>query len=182
MKTMFLSALHKSSGKTMLTVGLSRALTVRGSTVQPFKKGPDYIDPMWLSCAAGRACCNLDFHTMSHKVIETTFSEFTSGAGFALIEGNKGLFDGVSLEGHDSNAALANLLGAPVVVVVDTRGMTRGIAPVLQGYQAFDKELVLTVLVNTPAPLTFGKARRVTSSSFLQNCVGTVTKLAIGKS
>ena len=161
MKTMFLSALHKSSGKTMLTVGLSRALTVRGSTVQPFKKGPDYIDPMWLSCAAGRACCNLDFHTMSHKVIETTFSEFTSGAGFALIEGNKGLFDGVSLEGHDSNAALANLLGAPVVVVVDTRGMTRGIAPVLQGYQAFDKELVIAgvILNQVGGPRHEGKLR-----------------------
>lgn len=147
MKTSFLSALHKSSGKTMLTVGLSRALTVRGSIVQPFKKGPDYIDPMWLSHAAGRDCCNLDFNTMSHKVIGSTFAEFTSGADFAIVEGNKGLFDGVNVDGRDSNAALAKLLATPVVVIVDTRGMTRGVAPVLLGYQAFDKELVIAGVI-----------------------------------
>ena len=147
MNTLFLSALHKSSGKTTLTVGLTRALAARGCPVQPFKKGPDYIDPMWLSRAAGRPCGNLDFHTMSDDAITATFKEFTGGADFALVEGNKGLFDGVDLEGRDSNAALAKLLGAPIVVVVDTRGMTRGIAPVLLGYQAFDEDLTIAGVI-----------------------------------
>jgi cobyrinic acid a,c-diamide synthase len=147
MKTVFLSALHKSSGKTLLSVGLSRALTLRGQTVQPFKKGPDYIDPMWLGRSARRACFNLDFHTMSKEVISSTFTKIADGADFALVEGNKGLFDGVDLEGNDSNAALAKLLGTPVVVVVDTRGMTRGVAPILLGYQAFDKQLLIAGVI-----------------------------------
>ncbi len=161
MNTLFLSALHKSSGKTTLTVGLTRALAAQGSTVQPFKKGPDYIDPMWLSRAAGRPCCNLDFHTMSHDAIAATFMEYSDGADFALVEGNKGLFDGVDLEGHDSNAALAKLLGAPIVVVVDTRGMTRGIAPVLLGYQAFDEDLEIAgvILNQVGGPRHEGKLR-----------------------
>ena len=161
MNTLFLSALHKSSGKTTLTVGLTRALAERGTTVQTFKKGPDYIDPMWLSRAAGRPCCNLDFHTMSHDVIAATFQKFSGGADFALVEGNKGLFDGVDLEGRDSNAALAKLLGAPIVVVVDTRGMTRGIAPVILGYQAFDPDLQIAgvILNQVGGPRHEGKLR-----------------------
>ena len=147
MKSVFLSALHKSSGKTLVTIGLSRALIDRGYKVQPFKKGPDYIDPMWLSRSAKRACYNLDFHTMNKKLISSTFNEISFGVDFALIEGNKGLFDGVDLQGNDSNAALAKLLGTPVVVVVDTRGMTRGVAPVLLGYQAFDKNLLIAGVI-----------------------------------
>ena len=84
MKTVFLSALHKSSGKTLLAVGLSRALTDRGHTIQPFKKGPDYIDPMWLSRSAKRVCYNLDFHTMNKKLISSTFKEIAVGADFAV--------------------------------------------------------------------------------------------------
>lgn len=147
MKSVFLSALHKSSGKTSVTIGLSRALTDRGDTIQPFKKGPDYIDSMWLGRSAKRACFNLDFHTMNEKLISSTFKEISVGANFALVEGNKGLFDGVDLQGKDSNAALAKLLGTPVVVVVDTRGMTRGVAPVLLGYQAFDKNLQIAGVI-----------------------------------
>ncbi len=134
---LFLSALNKSSGKTTVAVGLAAALAERGTVVQPFKKGPDYIDPMWLSRAAGRPCFNLDFHTMSADEIAALTADYGADADLALIEGNKGLFDGVDIEGRDSNAALAELLGAPVVLVIDTRGMTRGIAPVLLGYQAF---------------------------------------------
>ncbi|MDA1090158.1 MAG: cobyrinate a,c-diamide synthase [Proteobacteria bacterium] len=147
MKSLFLSALHKSSGKTTVALGLAAALKARGTLVQPFKKGPDYIDPMWLGRAAGRDCRNLDFHTMSPDEIVATFAAQAKGADLALIEGNKGLYDGLNVDGRDSNAALADLLGAPIVLVIDSRGMTRGIAPVLLGYQSFGPELNIAGLI-----------------------------------
>jgi len=138
MPRLFVSAAHKSSGKTTVSVGIAAALRARGVVVQPFKKGPDYIDPMWLAAAAGRSCRNLDFHTMALEEIRAEFVQRSEGADLALVEGNKGLHDGVSVDGADSNAALAKLLVAPVVLVVDTRGITRGIAPLLHGYREFD--------------------------------------------
>ena len=137
----YIAAAHKSSGKTSVSVGLASALAKRGLAVQPFKKGPDYIDPLWLRRAAGRACYNLDFFTMSHAEILATFSGRAAAADISLIEGNKGLFDGLDVEGMDSNAALAKLLLAPVVLVIDTTGMTRGIAPLIRGYLDFDRDV-----------------------------------------
>ncbi len=116
-------------------------MTKRGMQVQPFKKGPDYIDPMWLGRAAGGTCYNLDFFTQSHEEIHATFATQSSGADISLIEGNKGLFDGLDVEGTDSNAALATMLSTPVVLVIDTSGMTRGIAPLISGYLNFDQSV-----------------------------------------
>ncbi len=138
MGRLFVSALHKSSGKTMISVGLAAALRARGLGVQTFKKGPDYIDPMWLAHASGRACYNLDFNTQEPGEIVDLAARAAQGADVALIEGNKGLHDGVATDGRDSSAALARLVQAPVVLVVDTLGMTRGVAPMLMGYRAFD--------------------------------------------
>ena len=140
MARLFLSATHKSSGKTTLTIGIAAALAEQGMRVQTFKKGPDYIDPMWHGRASGRSCYNLDFNTQSEAEILDTVARRGASAGFCLIEGNKGLHDGVDPEGSDSSAALAKLLKAPVVLVVDVLGMTRGIAPLLLGYSAFDRE------------------------------------------
>ncbi|MBF0304418.1 MAG: cobyrinate a,c-diamide synthase [Alphaproteobacteria bacterium] len=140
---LFISAAHKSSGKTTLTIGLAAALAARGLDVRCFKKGPDYIDPLWHAAAAGRPCRNLDFHTQPPADIRALFARVGAGADVALIEGNKGLYDGVDLEGSDCSAALARLVDAPVVLVVDCAGMTRGIAPLLAGYRAFDPELRL---------------------------------------
>jgi cobyrinic acid a,c-diamide synthase len=138
MAHLFISAGHKSSGKTTLSIGLAAALKAAGGTVQTFKKGPDYIDPLWLAAASGRDCLNLDYFTMTEKEIIATFARHAHGADISIIEGNKGLYDGLDLDGANSNAALATLLGAPVVLVLDARGMTRGIAPLILGYQAFD--------------------------------------------
>ena len=140
MARVLLSAAHKSSGKTTLSIGLAAALAARGLVVQTFKKGPDYIDPMWLAHASGRPCYNLDFNTHTTGEIRECAAARERLADFALIESNKGLHDGVDLEGRDSSAALAKLLAAPVILVIDTLGMTRGIAPLVMGYQAFDRE------------------------------------------
>lgn len=144
-----ISAAHKSSGKTTLSIGLCAALAARGLRVQPFKKGPDYIDPLWLSEAAGRGCHNLDFYTQSHAEIRRVVGQHAASADVCVYEGNKGLFDGMDVEGSNSNAALAHLLGAPVVLVLNTQGMTRGVAPLLLGYQAFDPALnIAGVILN----------------------------------
>ncbi|HWR78048.1 MAG TPA: cobyrinate a,c-diamide synthase [Thiobacillus sp.] len=149
MPRVFISAAHKSSGKTTLTLGLCAALHARGHAVQPFKKGPDYIDPLWLGMAAQRPCYNLDFHMMQRDEIEQQFARAAVNARLSLIEGNKGLYDGLDLDGSNSNAALAKLLGAPVVLVIDARGMTRGVAPLILGYQAFDPEIrIAGVILN----------------------------------
>jgi len=143
------SAAHKSSGKTTVCIGLCAALRARGEVVQPFKKGPDYIDPMWLGLAAGRPCHNLDLYLSGAEEIRAEFAQRMHGASLGLVEGNKGLYDGLDLEGSNSNAALATLIGAPVVLVIDARGMTRGIAPLILGYQAFDKNVrIAGVILN----------------------------------
>ncbi|OQW92453.1 MAG: cobyrinic acid a,c-diamide synthase [Beggiatoa sp. IS2] len=152
MPRLLISAAHKSSGKTTLTLGLCAALVARGLTVQPFKKGPDYIDPLWLSQAAHRPCHNLDFYTMSAAEIVANVMRFTKETDLAIIEGNHGLHDGLDVAGSDSTAALAKLLKTPVILILDTQGVTRGIAPLLLGYQIFDKELTIAgVILNQVA-------------------------------
>ncbi|MEK7206258.1 MAG: cobyrinic acid a,c-diamide synthase, partial [Pseudomonadota bacterium] len=84
MNRLLISAAHKSSGKTTLTIGLCAALRARGLSVQPFKKGPDFIDPMWLSAAAGRDCHNLDFYLMGREEIQDTFIARAQGADISL--------------------------------------------------------------------------------------------------
>ena len=143
----YISAAHKSSGKTTLTIGLARALRASGYTVQPYKKGPDYIDPLWLTKAAGRPCYNLDYHTMGGSEITALYEDAARGSDVRLVEGNKGLYDGVALDGSDSNAALAHQLQTPVVLVIDCRGVTRGVAPLVLGYRHFDPSLSIAGIV-----------------------------------
>ena len=152
MPSIYISAAHKSSGKTTLSIGLARSFSDSGLIVQPFKKGPDYIDPLWLTSATGRSCYNLDFYTQTHDEIQDLYARHMAGSQLGLIEGNLGLFDGLDVEGSNSNAALAALLNVPVVLVINTKGMTRGIAPLLLGYQAFDNNIdIAGVILNQVA-------------------------------
>jgi cobyrinic acid a,c-diamide synthase len=162
MAHLFVSAAHRSSGKTTVSVGLAAALRARGLRVQPFKKGPDYIDPMWLKRASGRPCYNLDFNTQTETEIGALFGRHIKEADIALIEGNKGLHDGVDLEGSDSSAALAKLLRAPVVLVVDAMGITRGVASLVLGCQVFDREVTIAgvILNRVGSARQEGKLRR----------------------
>ena len=163
MPHLLISAAHKSSGKTTVSIGICAELKRRGIAVQPFKKGPDYIDPLWLSQAAGRPCYNLDFYTQSLDEIRTLFAARLRQAELGLIEGNKGLHDGLDLDGSTSNAALAALLGTPVVLVIDAQGMTRGVAPLVLGFQAFPPQVrIAGVILNKVAgPRHEGKLRQV---------------------
>ncbi len=146
---LLISAAHKSSGKTVISLGLSAALHQQGMHVQTFKKGPDYIDPLWLAEASHRKCYNLDFWTQTDTEITSLFNQHATPAEISIIEGNKGLHDGLATDGSNSNAALAKLLSAPVIVVLDTRGTIRGVAPLLLGYQQFDSEVnIAGVILN----------------------------------
>lgn len=144
---LLIAAAHKSSGKTTVSTGLAAALVQRGLTVQAYKKGPDYIDPMWLTAASGRPCRNLDPYLQSASEVRRLFRRAAQGADLALVEGNKGLHDGVALDGSNSSAALAKTLALPVVLVLDARGMTRGIAPLLLGQLAFDREIEIAGVI-----------------------------------
>lgn len=141
MSSFYISAAHKSSGKTTLSIGIAAAIRQRGLNIQTFKKGPDYIDPIWLGQASGLPCYNLDFFTSSHNFILNQFNQYKACKDVVLVEGNMGLFDGMAVDGSDSNAAMAKLLRIPVVLVIDTQGTSRGIAPLLTGYQSFDENI-----------------------------------------
>ena len=163
MSYILISATRKSSGKTTIAVGLAAALAKTGLQIQTFKKGPDYIDPMWLSHATARPCRNLDYYTMSQKEILKSFSYYAHRADFSLIEGNKGLFDGLNLDGSNSNAALARLLNAPIILVIETSGMTRGIAPLILGYINFDPSInIAGVILNKVGGARHEKKLRAT--------------------
>ena len=154
MNSLFLSAAHKSSGKTTLSIGLCAAFAERGVALQPFKKGPDYIDPIWLGMAAGKPCYNLDFYIAGRQETIDDYCHRGQGAELCLVEGNKGLHDGLDLDGSNSNAALAKAIGSPVIMVVDARGTMRGIAPLLIGYQVFDQAVNIAGVI---ANMTGGK-------------------------
>jgi len=126
------------SGKTTVSVAIGKALHSRGIRVQPFKKGPDYIDPSWLAAACGSPCYNLDAHLMGEETVKRSFAERAGGADIALVEGAMGLFDAPGEGTEGSVAALARTLEAPVILVVNASRMTRSVAAMVGGYQHFE--------------------------------------------
>jgi cobyrinic acid a,c-diamide synthase len=138
-----LTALRGGSGKTTMTLGLLAAWRQRGRDITPFKKGPDYIDPAWHALAAGRPCYNLDPFLMARDQIRLTVAQHTAAADGALIEGNRGLYDGLDVAGTFSTAELAKVLHAPVVLVVDCTMTTRTAAAMVLGCQTFDPDVAL---------------------------------------
>ena len=141
------AGLSGDGGKTLVSLGLCRALADRGRVIQAFKKGPDYIDAAWLAAATGRPCRNLDPYLMEVGAIGRAVTAAV-GADLLLVEGNRGLFDGVDAAGSHSTATLAKLLGAPVILVVNVTKMTRTAAAVVLGciYLESDLNLVGVIL------------------------------------
>ncbi|MCL5022970.1 MAG: AAA family ATPase, partial [Nitrospirae bacterium] len=133
-----IAGLKGGSGKTTLSLGLIRELRRRGLKVVPFKKGPDYIDAGWLAGAAEHTCYNLDPFLIGRERLLSSFLTHTEGADIAVIEGNRGLFDGMDEEGSYSTAEVAKVLHAPVILIVDCTKATRTIAAVVLGALRFD--------------------------------------------
>jgi cobyrinic acid a,c-diamide synthase len=142
-----IAGLRGGSGKTTLSLGLIAAWQQRGGEVVAFKKGPDYIDAGWLALAAGQPCYNLDQYMMSGEQILDSFRQHTQKAQGAVIEGNRGLFDGMDADGSCSTAELAKLLQAPVILVVDGSMVTRTAAAAVLGCQHLDPEVAIQGVV-----------------------------------
>lgn len=149
---MVLAGLSGGTGKTIVSLALTRAFSLAGKKVAPFKKGPDYIDAQWLGLAAGRPCSNLDPFFHSEDVIRSVFWHKSRGVDLSIIEGNRGLFDGMDEQGSCSTAELARMLNAPVVLTIDCTKMTRTVAAIVQGCTQFEPGLNLAgVILNRTA-------------------------------
>jgi len=135
------AATHSGAGKTTAAVIVSRALRRRGLEVQPFKLGPDFIDPAYHAEASGRPSINLDLWMMGEEGVQGSYGRWSRGADVCVIEAMGALYDGADGSGQGSAAHVAKLLGVPVVVVLDVWGMTRTSGAILAGLQAFDPEL-----------------------------------------
>lgn len=154
-----ISSFSGGGGKTLFSLGLTRALTARGFIVQPFKKGPDYIDAAWLALAARRPATNLDPYVLSPDQLRGLFVHGMErarascvvtpkpGVLMGLIEGNRGLFDGLDLTGSCSTAALARVLDCPIILSVNCTKMTRTVAALVCGMSMFEPGLTFAGVV-----------------------------------
>jgi len=147
-----IAGLRGGSGKTLVSLGLAAAWRKQGYCVAPFKKGPDYIDAAWLSTAADKPCRNLDLFLMSPQTILQSFVAAAGEADVAVIEGNRGLYDGMDAQGTYSTAELAKLLQCPVVLAVDCTKTSRTVAASVLGCQRLDPQVAIRgVILNQTA-------------------------------
>ena len=149
-----IAGLGGDTGKTAVSVGLCRLWHNRGYRVTPFKKGPDYIDMEWLSRGAHHPCYNVDLFLMNKDQVLSSFCLNTRHTDIAVIEGNRGLYDGMDLEGSVSTAEIAKILQSPVVLIVDCTKVTRTVAALVMGCQTMDPAVPIKgVILNKLAGL-----------------------------
>lgn len=140
---LLISAPSSGTGKTTVMLGLLRALSEDGLVVQPFKSGPDYIDPAFHRAAAGRASFNLDSWAMGAPLLSAIAAE-AEGADIVIGEGSMGLFDGVAFAGacgHGTSAETARRMGWPVVLVLDVSGQAQSAAATALGFARYHPDL-----------------------------------------
>ena len=146
--SVLIAAPSSGSGKTTISLGIMAALRKRGLVVQPFKVGPDFIDPGHHTAVCGRASRNLDGWILSKDYVVSSFVKACNGADIAVIEGVMGLFDGVSGKSEDgSSAQIAKWTGSTVILVVDARSMARSAAALISGFEKFDKDITIAGVV-----------------------------------
>ncbi len=140
---------HSGCGKTTVASGIMAALAARGLKVQPFKVGPDFIDPSHHTVVCGRSSRNLDPFMMGEDGVRDCFARASADADIAVIEGVMGLYDGIDGSDCSSTAHVARLLDAPVILVVDVKGMSRSTAALVNGYATYDSRLRVAGLILT---------------------------------
>lgn len=141
------AGLGGDSGKTLVSLALLHTARALGLDTRAFKKGPDYIDAAWLGWAAGQPARNLDTWLMGVARVRQTFARHAADAGLAVVEGNRGLYDGTGADGAHSTAELAKALDAPVLLVVNATKVTRTVAACVLGCQAFDPDVHIAGVV-----------------------------------
>lgn len=135
-----IAAPHSGAGKTTITLGILKALTQRGLNVQPFKCGPDYLDPKLHAMASGQKSINLDRFMMEDSHLQDMYARYGSEADVSVTEGVMGLFDGaVKTEG--SSADLARLLHIPIIMVINAKAMAYSVAALLLGFKTLCKDI-----------------------------------------
>ncbi|PKN24884.1 MAG: cobyrinic acid a,c-diamide synthase [Deltaproteobacteria bacterium HGW-Deltaproteobacteria-21] len=174
-----IAALRGGSGKTILSLGLVSAWKARGHKIAVFKKGPDFIDSGWLSFAAGSPCYNLDPFLMTREQMLHSFAVHSATADISIIEGNRGLYDGLDLDGCCSTAELGKMLRSPVILIADVTMTTRTVAALVLGCQKFDPDLKIAgVILNRVAG---SRQESVVRGAIEQHCgvpvVGAIPKL-----
>ncbi len=142
-----IAGLAGDTGKSLVSLGLTCAFTKKGKRVAPFKKGPDFIDAAWLGEAAGVSGRNLDSFLMPEQAILDSLCKASFDADIAVIEGNRGLFDGMDAKGSHSTAQLSRMTGTPIVLVVDSTKSTRTIAALVLGCKQLEPDLSLAGVV-----------------------------------
>jgi cobyrinic acid a,c-diamide synthase len=156
-----IAALRGGSGKTILSIGITAAWKSAGKQIIPFKKGPDYIDAGWLALAAGRPCYNLDTFLTQKELILESFLRHSINGEISVIEGNRGLYDGIDIQGSTSTAELAKLLNTPVILCIDCTKSTRTMAAAVLGCVTFDPDTKIKgVILNRVAGTRHEKVLR----------------------
>ena len=147
-KQLIISAPSSNAGKTTLTLGLLRLLKRKTKAVQPFKVGPDYIDPKFHQLACGQTGVNLDLFMMSQEDIHNNLNFYGKDSQVNCIEGVMGLFDGAQKD-KGSTAEMAKKLETPVLLVIDAKAVAYSVAPLIQGFVNFDADVkVMGVVFN----------------------------------
>lgn len=146
-KGLVIAGLSGGSGKSVVAVGVAAALAEQGVKVAPFKKGPDYIDAGWLQLATGVPCHNLDSYLMNSQIIRQSCAEHADNRDLVIVEGNRGLFDGVDVTGSYSTAELAAILKLPVLLAIDCTKTTRTVAAMLLGCQQLGADIEIKGVV-----------------------------------
>ncbi|MDD3977120.1 MAG: cobyrinate a,c-diamide synthase [Methanomicrobium sp.] len=139
--TLIIAGTHSGCGKTTISSALMAALVKRGFVVQPFKIGPDFIDPSHHTAICKRNSRNLDPYMMGEDGVRQTFISASSGADIAIIEGVMGMYDGLEGEDTGSTAHVAKILNAPVILVIDAKGSSRSVNAVARGFASFDRDV-----------------------------------------
>ena len=178
-----IAGMKGGAGKTTVSLGIIAAWKKQGLSIVPYKKGPDYIDAGWLSSAAGQACFNLDPFLITREKIISSFISHYDEADCAVIEGNRGLYDGMDAAGTYSTAELAKTLQAPVILVLDCTKTTRTAAAMLLGMLKFDPKVKISgVILNQIAGKRHEKVIREAIAKYCKvPVVGAVPKLRTGQ-
>lgn len=150
MKKILIAGSYSGVGKTSISLGLMKALSKRGKKVQPFKVGPDYIDPMYHRFVTGEWSRNLDSYMLDDEQIKFVFKNSSEGKDISIIEGVMGLYDGIGTEiNKHSTSQMSKILKSPVILVIDGKGIGASAGAMVLGYKQLDKDVeIVGVIAN----------------------------------